>query len=164
MGASPRLEIVAGIRLSPTALHAPAGKTWACPNGHARSDSTWMNCPNCGGRFTLREMEEETDLYRKLLAAAKGGDEDRLYCRSDEQSGLHQLWSGYGNNSGVPVVLGVAPKRSYSDTRVRDGGDAYLFDLPLAEIVALVEEASKLCKSFGVEGDVKLYICGSISW
>ncbi len=161
MGASPRLEVVAGVLLGKNALYVSAGEAWACLNGHPREQPNWFACPKDGIRFEYREIEVETDLYRRLLSAA-GGDVDKLYCRSGERGGLHELYRT--DSADAPTVLGVSPRRTYDETRIREFGDAYLYVLPPAEVIDLIEEATKLCRSLGVEGEVKLYVCGSISW
>ena len=163
MGASPRLDVVAGIWLKKEDLLLPDGTAITCGNGHRRADPSWVACPLDGSRFETRNMEKPTDLYARMLAWKEepwsdGGDREEI-------DGLHRLsTSSWDHRFNGPSVFGSRLVRTYEQSRIREYADAYLYAPDLPELIALLERASKLCRTVGAEGTPRIFICGSISW
>ena len=153
MSASPSLNLIVGIVLPADALKTPTGRRVVCGNGHERRDAAWIACPLDGTGFTKRDTFAPSDLFVHLLAWV-GGSEDRLWCQtSGVGAGLHSV--------GDDVVLGIAPLRSFG--AIYNNG-AYRYTLAPDELASLFKEATDLCRSFGVTGDVALHVRAAVSW
>ena len=160
MGASPRLDVVAGIWLKKEDLLLPDGTAITCGKGHRRADPGWVACPLDGSRFETRNMEKPTDLYARMLAWR-----EEPWVEDEEVDGLHRLsTSSWEYRFQGVVVFGSRLVRTYEKSRVREYADGYLYDPDLPELIALLERASKLCQIVGAPGHPRIYICGSISW
>lgn len=157
MSTSKHLIAVLGIEVPVTDLLAPSKRSWTCAEYHIQS-ATPKFCVECGGRCEWREASTRTPLL--LAWAAREGvnlDDCTTEVGSIDEArprkggpGLYVVGPHRETRAPLCLVLGVAVPTTW-DNEERKVAHGY-------DPEASMAMARDYCASFGVLGNVKLYV------